>query len=297
MIARRIDIALGFDAGYAPHAAAVIASIGRRTRTGLIRFIILYDGVDLATRRRVELAAPDAAFHWVEITNDDVPAFATRGHFSRAVLNRLGLEKRAPADCTRVLYIDVDVVVLGDVRELWEMDLEGSALGAVIDCEGEHDAFAARWGLPQSDLGYFNSGVLLLDLEQIRARKLFSATLEFFAEHHSDLTYVDQDALNAVFWNAWKPLDPAWNVQKLMALEAKAGVLPDALMFHNRAPKLVHFTGAEKPWRRDAYHPWAWLYWKALAQTAFKSDVTKRHDVTALDLARMRLRWLRRKPA
>jgi lipopolysaccharide biosynthesis glycosyltransferase len=295
--ARRIDIALGFDAAYAPHAAAVIASIARKTRTGLVRFLILYDGVDLATRRRVERSAPDAAFHWIEIGDGDVPDFETRGHFSRAVFNRLGLEKKAPVDCKRVLYIDVDAVVLGDVRELWDTDLEGAALGAVIDCEGEPEAFAARWDLPQSDRGYFNSGVLLLDLDQIRARKLFTAALQFFSAHHQQLTFVDQDALNVVFWNAWKPLDPAWNVQKLMALEAKVGVLPDALMFHNRAPKLVHFTGAEKPWRRDAYHPWAWLYWKAIAETEFKCDVEERSQVTMLDLARMRLRWLRRKPA
>ncbi len=295
MNSARIDIALGFDAAYAPHAGALIASLTRAAPGARFRFIVLHEGVSADAQARLQSIAPNSEFFWVELRADDVPEYAARDHFSRAILHRLGLEARAPEDCARVLYLDADVIVLGDVRELWATDLGGAALGAVVDCEGDVAAFAQRWGLSLSDNGYFNSGVLLIDLQQVRARRLFSAAIEFVVAHGAELRYADQDALNHVFWNAWRALPPAWNAQKLMVLEAKAQALPAELRFHDRLPYLVHFTGREKPWTRESYHPWAWLYWDALSRTPFNQNALS--VMNPIERARMWLRWMRRRPA
>ena len=57
------------------------------------------------------------SFVWTAVSDDDMPPFAGREHFSRAILFRLGLEKLAPPDCRRVIYLDADITVLADVRE------------------------------------------------------------------------------------------------------------------------------------------------------------------------------------
>lgn len=289
-----MDIALGFDANYAPHAASVMAAVRRFTPGVRLRFIILHEGVDGELRRKVESVAPDATWLWREIHPDDFPAFSDRDHLKRATLFRLGLEKHAPADCRRVLYLDSDLAILADLRPLWETDLEGHPLAAVIDAWVDIE-FTRRWGL-EGEGPHFNGGVLLLDLEKVREEKLFTKAIEFVAAHEPELEYGDQDALNCVFWRRWKQLDVAWNVQRFQAMPETARDLPAHKRLHG-APAIVHFTGPEKPWLPGIWHPWAWTYWRSLAQTPFAGEVAEKHGVGALQRARLWLRWLRRKPA
>ncbi len=292
--AAEIDISLGFDANYAPHAAVVIASVVRHAPGARFRFILLYTGLDKDLRQRIEDLAPNARFVWTEVRESDVPQVAQKKHFSRAAMFRVALEYLAPAECKRLLYLDSDVVVLGDVRDLWASDLEGRPIGAVRDIYQDGVEFSKTWSLP--DLGpspYFNSGVVLIDLEQIRQEKSFTTTLDFAIKHWDVLEFGDQDALNKTFWGRWKPLDPAWNVQRFVKRNeiAQAG-------WGQTSPALVHFITADKPWTPNVWHPWAWLYWDTLRKTSFSAEVARRHRMDLFQLLRLRLRWwLRRPPA
>ena len=62
-----INVAMGFDANYAPHAASTIASIVRWTQSEGLRFVILHPGIDKHIQRQVERVAPGARFDWVTV--------------------------------------------------------------------------------------------------------------------------------------------------------------------------------------------------------------------------------------
>jgi lipopolysaccharide biosynthesis glycosyltransferase len=289
-----IDIALGFDTNYAPHAAGVIASVVRRAPGAKFRVIILHTGVSPQMQADIESVAPGSAFVWCEVQDEDLPPFADRGYFNRTTLFRMGLEKLAPADCKRVLYLDSDLAVLTDVRALWSVDLGPYPIGAVIDAYLDADAFAARWALAPGGR-YFNAGVLLIDLEKVRAEKLFSAAIDFIAKHDRDLPYNDQDALNWAFWRNWHVLDVKWNVQRFMAMPETQGALTDDKRLKG-PPAIIHFMGSEKPWLPNQWHPWAWTYWQGLSWTPFTPLVERTHGVGKLERMRLWLRWLRRRP-
>jgi lipopolysaccharide biosynthesis glycosyltransferase len=291
----QIDIALGFDASYAPHAAAAIASVMRHAPGINVRFILLHAGVTRPQQERVERAVPNARFVWTEVGEKDLPDFATRGHFNRAILFRIGLETLAPADCKRVLYIDSDTTVMHDVRELWASDLKGAPLGAVIDHYNNPVEWAQKWSLPAENARYFNSGVLLIDLAKVRTEKLFSRALDFFVRNDKELLMADQDALNYAAWNRWTALDPAWNVQRFMT-PAEFAAQPAERQVKNGAPKLVHFIGWEKPWLPNKWHPWAWAYWQNLSRTPFAGDVRRTNHMDLFQLAKLRLRWWLKHP-
>ncbi len=285
----RIDIAMGYDRKYAPHAATVVSSIVRNAPGARFRFLMLHADVDRETQTRVESVAPDAEFVWIEVGDKDLPAYATRGHLNRTVLFRLGLETLAPADCNRLLYIDSDMVILGDVRELWATDLAGNALAAVLDAYINADEFADRWELPKGPR-YFNAGLQLIDLTKVREGNLFSRALDFVVRNDEKLLLGDQDALNAVFWGRWTSLDPAWNVQRFLKRDEIASELK------GKTPALVHFIGTEKPWMANIWHPWAWIYWDAVRHTPFAEDVIRDYGVTPYHRARYLLRWLIKRP-
>jgi len=289
-----IDVALGFDRRYAAHGAAVIASVVAHARGAQFRFIILHSGIDRALQARMETAAPGMRFVWIEVGDGDLPFFTDREHFSRATLFRLGLEKLAPADCHRVVYLDADIAVLDDVRKLWALDLSGNPVGAAIDAFVDPVRFAGLWDLkPGHD--YFNAGILVIDLDRVRGEGLFTAAADFVARNNPGLN--DQCALNWACWGRWTRIGVEWNAQRHMAIPSLIADLSEDKRLNGRMPKIIHFTGPEKPWLREGYHPWAWAYWRSLRRTVFADEVRRAAGFGPLDMLRIWLRWRRRKPA
>lgn len=289
-----IDIALGFDAAYAPHGAAVIASVVRHAPGASFRFILLHDGIDAPLRARVEQAAPGARFQWITIADTLIPPMENREHFSRATLFRLGLEALAPADCRRLIYLDSDIVVMADISDFWRIDMKGQPLAAVVDGFVDAPSFAAQWGLAGAH-GYFNGGILLIDMDRIRQDQSFTETIQFVAQHLPKLTYLDQDALNYVFWGRWTAIDPVWNAQRHMAIPSLIEQMPPERRLNGRAPAIIHYTTAEKPWLSQGYHPWAWAYWDNLARTPFLREIADRHGVGPMKRFMLWQRYLRRR--
>ena len=72
-----INISFGTSQLYAPHVGCVIASIVRHAGDARFRFLILHDGISAENRARMQAIAPSARFEWIQIGDDDVPAYAT----------------------------------------------------------------------------------------------------------------------------------------------------------------------------------------------------------------------------
>jgi lipopolysaccharide biosynthesis glycosyltransferase len=292
------DIAFGVDASFAAHSAAIISSIVRRAPGAGFRFLMLHSGVARDAQTRIESVAPRAHFNWVEIGAADVPHYVQcrddMQHVSRATLFRLCVERFAPTEATRILYLDSDVTVQRDIRELWDINLAGFPIAAVPDANLNAEEFRQRWKLPRNKLGCFNAGVMLINLEQARRDRFFAAASDFVTNETPSLA--DQDALNWVLWGRWYLLKDEWNLQHVTVIGAVARDASHDLRRRIRSPAIVHFTGAHKPWLPDGYHPWAWLYWESLSWTPFLLDVAREHDVSRLHRLRLWLRWMLRRP-
>jgi lipopolysaccharide biosynthesis glycosyltransferase len=292
-----VTVAMGFDDGYTPHAAAVIASIVNASDPAAFRFLMLTTGVPRERQRQVELIAPASQFVWITVGPDDLPELKVKGaiaHVNHATFLRLALERVAPADCERVIYLDADLIVTGDLRDLWAIDLGGAVVAGCHDQFIKPEDFAAKWALPPATLGYFNAGVLLIDLKQVQEGKLFSRALDFVLQNNP--AFADQDALNWALWNRWREVDPSWNVGRHLVLPALHHTVKPERRLNGRQPRIIHYTGPEKPWLKDVYHPWSWLYWQALSRTPFLGEVKQAQKIGLRDMARIWLRWQRRQP-
>lgn len=292
-----IAITFGVSNEYSPHMAAVIASIIRNAPGAHFRFVVLHPGISDERRAAFESFTPGCRFDWIKVGPSDVPDFFNRDHYVQAILYRLGLERLAPADCKRIIYLDVDLIVTADIRELWNYDLEGFALGAIEDPFIKGEEFARRWDLPFNGEAYFNSGVMLIDLELVRKEGAFTKAMEFVAEHDRELRFSDQDGLNSALWGRWQPLPTKWNAQRCNVMEGIVEDLPEDQRFFERLPAVVHFVGPEKPWVTEGYHPWSWIYWDNLARTPFFDEVARTEGVGRLARFKLWLRWMRWRPA
>ncbi|MEH6409401.1 MAG: glycosyltransferase family 8 protein [Hyphomonas sp.] len=282
--ASQITIAFGVDLSYAPHMATAIASIVANNRRSQFHFIVIHDGIPLSEQNRIESVAPGHKFDWPLVTDTRMLSLGERHHLNRSTYYRFAIPELVPASTSRVIYLDSDLVALADIEGLWTTDLSNHPIGAIIDPMVDSVAFANRWGLKPKPVNYFNAGVLVMDLDKIRASDAFSPAFDLLANRWDDLDFGDQCILNILFWNNWKRLDPVWNVQRCMVMidpgrtcYAKAQDLPTG-----RRPKIVHYTEHNKPWSVDAHHPFTWMYYKYLRRTPFWSEVNLKAQTTPL---------------
>lgn len=288
-----IVIAFGLDAGYAAHAGAAIASILAAAPQRAYRFAMLHDGVPADLQAQVQMCAPGARFDWLAPPEELLACSGVHGHVSRATYARFAIPDLL-RDCRRVLYLDCDLIVLADLQPLFTGDLRGAALGAVSDHWIDPLAFAQSWGLERADARYFNAGVLVLDLDVLRQEGGFSRALETLNTHGSRLPFMDQDALNHAFWGRWHPLDRVWNVQRAAVMRGFEDAAQAQAGLETRRPKIIHYTGGQKPWRRGAYHPYAGAYLQALARTPFWDKVLSAGGPVWHERLRARWNWARK---
>ncbi len=283
-----INVVMAFDDAYAAHAGVVIASAIRFLAPGSARLFCLYDGLTEARRLQVEAVAPGFEILWHEVGPGDMPELTGKGYLSRVTLFRLGLHRFAPPDWARAIYLDSDIIVDNDLNALWQSDLGGQPIGAVADVYQDDSALRQRFGFaPSTDGRYFNAGVLVVDLDSARRTHDLAKGLALLADHDFDLPFLDQDALNVVFWNRWTRLNPAWNVQRYLRRNAPARHLWAPF----KQPAIIHYITSDKPWKRDVWHPWAGAYWKVLNKTSFRDEVIARYSVNWAARLRVRLRY------
>jgi len=174
-------------------------------------------------------------------------------HYTLDTWTRLWVADFFPPEVKRVLYLDGDIVVLGDVAPLWRTELDGAILAAV-DIPGSQRG-VTHHGMRIED-GYFSAGVLLIDLQQWRQAGALETVLEYVAAYPERLPDVDQDALNACFHARRKRLEYKWNAIWPFFREPLVLSLPRAEIEAVRAEaRIVHFNGASKPWSYFCDHP------------------------------------------
>ena len=198
---------------------------------------------DYARKKVIASLPPKSAFiRWVAADLEPYRKFATWEHISKVTFARLLIPGLFPETVSRVLYLDADLLVLDDLGPLWEADLEGAVVGAVLD---ELDPYIKNGtpGLEQMPRvpAYFNAGVLLIDLPRWRKERISERALEYLTQHPR-APFSDQDALNVACDGLWKRLDPRWNFQNHYETSISD-------MDRMEKPAVVHFVTSWKPWK------------------------------------------------
>jgi lipopolysaccharide biosynthesis glycosyltransferase len=246
----------------------------RANPSSSICFEIVHDGTlsDEDCGRLAETATSDRAsvrFH--SVASDDFSKLPTTPLFGSIVWLRFCLPDLL-RDRSRVLYLDSDTLVMSDLHALWDTELDPHPLGAVANVvEPAMRPHVKALGI-QYPGGFFNSGVLLMDLDRMRAEQSSAQLLKAAADLRESLIWPDQDALNVVFADRWLPLHPRWNTQnsfwgwRQWAVEVFGeDVLEEAI----RQPGIRHFEGPSlsKPWHYLCPYPGRQHHRAVLAET------------------------------
>jgi lipopolysaccharide biosynthesis glycosyltransferase len=259
-----LHLACTAEANYVAHSAAMLHSV--LVNRGPLELSIHYlHGADLRSRARRRLTrmveANGGSIEFVPVAESRTAGLPTEGFTRRATWYRILLPELVDLD--RVLFLDADTIALDSLAPLWRTDVSGYYLGAVTNVwQADHAGRERRLGMAPNT--YFNAGVLLLNLERMRADGCTAALLEVGTANAAELSFRDQDALNLVLAGRRLPLHPRWNcMNSVLLFDSSADVFGAAAVAEARAhPAIRHFEGpgVNKPWHllcerelRDAY--------------------------------------------
>jgi lipopolysaccharide biosynthesis glycosyltransferase len=164
-------------------------------------------------------------------------------------------------DVDRVVYLDADVLLLSPADELLSMDLAGKTAAAAVDLPAHPtlDAPGVLPGWPGRERfkgrPYFNSGVLVIDLERWRRTRVSERAVEFLAQYPESTRFYDQDSLNVALIDDWLILDPRWNLEPgfvgtpAFERQVPPELRPQYAAWEDEA-RIWHFMGSRrKPWK------------------------------------------------
>lgn len=255
-----LSVVVASDDRYAIGAGMVMQSVLENTAAP-IHFLYLCSDLSRESQSRIEqvvAARPDCRLEMVDVGEElaKLPTPLLDGVYSRLTYARLLAPSLLDAD--RAVYLDADVLVKGDVQQLYETNLQGHAFGAVADygvlcwlCHSpeQREYYDELMGGVAVDQ-YFNAGVLVMDLCEWRRRGISDQALEVIRTN-PNLRYADQCALNSVMLGDFHRLPQRWN---LFQMHEKASddtrldpALRDSLRQAYRDPALIHYI-CDKPW-------------------------------------------------
>ncbi len=250
-----VNICMITDNNYViPTAVAITSAVCHKNAESVYHFYLLVAGVSRFNRERLaKLAADKVKIDFIETDTAKYDQIQVKTHVPHSAALKFDLASVLNAD--KVLYIDGDILVRCDLREFYATGLDGFLVAAVRDMGGElKQHFHEKTGVEK----YFNSGVMLLNLKEMRqencGEKLLAAKKE-----HPEWRCMDQDAFNFVFkdrvkwvalkYNAMIPLYRAYGyTQQEINSFYGTDYADDGEMQSDAA--LIHFAG------ESSYRPW-----------------------------------------
>lgn len=276
-----IKIVLAFNDNYVKPAAALIASIITNTKSNVSFYVlctdITEDNITKLTRMCLSIGC-DINFLDIKKTINKIDLkkyMSVRDDYkyiSVETYYRFFIPQIFDKD-SKILYLDVDMIVEGDINELWSKDITNCYAGVIQDSFSEMHIKAKNISpykgltfkdyykkkLKKNCTTYFNAGVMLFNLDLMRKNEIDKKLWQFVAKE-SPLPFQDQDAMNAVMERKLKYLDGKWNI------------FPQ---FPTKVPAIIHYVGSSKPHECGLQGKYFENYWKYAKSTPFFSKEDK----------------------
>lgn len=203
------------------------------------------------------------------------------GNWPEVAAYRLLVTDLFAGSLERILHLDVDILITGDISEFYNASFEGHYLVACEDflTDEEKHRRCRKFGKEESS-SFFNSGVLLFNVSKLSADGFYYAVYADIIKKYPDINieYPDQDMLNVLFNDKTKYMD-----------SIKYNYAPIFYMMYDREPYydspeeleknccIVHMCIGSKPWENISRMAADKLWWKYAARTPFYLDMKMKH--------------------
>lgn len=255
-----IYIAITIDESYFQHAGVMLSSLFESNPNQKFHIYLFTESIKNHNYKKLEgfISQYKQQLEWIAVSKQKVGHLVTNAHATTAVYYRLLIPELLDTKIKKILYLDCDLLVQKTIVDLWETNTNNHCLAAVKDLLYEEDNYLH---LPDG-IAYFNSGVMLINLDKWREKKVTQKAIQFLEENPDIIRFWDQDALNVVLLGEWTSLPEIWNVSSTYYSINREDIIKQAA--------IIHFTGTHKPWSSHCEHPKKGEYFKYIRNTPWK---------------------------
>lgn len=271
-----IHIVFASDNAYVQHLGVLLVSIFENNKDESIVVHLLSDNISTHKKALLSQVVEEQYKQKLLYYEMDKSLFKdfplqAKDHISIAAYYRLKLCDLLPKEMSRILYLDCDMIVTGSIRPLWDTDITGMALAAVMDSLSFMPETFERLSLPANDK-YFNTGTLLINLDFWRQEDVFERALRVAEEKSDILLWHDQDILNLLFHKNWKRIPFRWNVMNTLMrpFPFYTPAIVREIDYEIQQRVIIHYTCAWKPWIYPCDNPLRSEYYIYLALSPWK---------------------------
>ena len=263
-----VNICFAANGTYAPYLAVSLYSLlCNADKSRLYDIIVLCNDVpeeSLERLRRIAAMFECCSLRFVDMSDFHMSVRDRHSSYITAETNyRLAILGELFSNYDRVLYLDCDTIVTGDISELYDTDLGGNAVGGaeaidvrifmhtkksyfIDDYPYNFGGYAGKFmGIHHLER-YFNAGVTLFDLK--KCREITSADEAVELLNRRKWVYNDQDVLNMLFKDSVCMLDIKWNytvnIESAYADAVMRKIVSDC---YRTEYGIIHYIGIRKP--------------------------------------------------
>jgi lipopolysaccharide biosynthesis glycosyltransferase len=206
-----------------------------------------------------------AEFYSINVESTLFDEFPTNKQWSKEMYYRILAQFLLPKTLDRILWLDSDIVVLKDISPFYYQDFKGKC---IVACREAHDKKLV-FSKHKADLGlakeiYFNSGVILFNLNKIREETNIKMIADLSKSLKDKLVAPDQDILNCLYKGKILYADPdIYNCQNFTQINPNKK--NDIVIFH--------YSGVVKPWKVRYINKSSQYYWKVRCQQGFWGEM------------------------
>ncbi|EDP6059534.1 glycosyltransferase family 8 protein [Campylobacter jejuni] len=268
---KNIHIFFTINDAYSGYLSACMISILDNLDRGYIPYFYIIDGgISEKNKNKLKFLNIGREFYveFIAVNQDlfkNLPN-SSQSHISNETNYRFLVSTIKP-NLDKCIFLDVDLVAVGDISKLWEICIDDYYMAAVSDQAPLHsESWTLKLPLPYDYL-YVNTGVTLINLKKWREDNIQELLFQNSAQYAEILQFPDQDTLNITLYKKIKYLSHIYNA---MPVQTYYNEKQKQEAFSN--PQIIHWAGYKKPWKfPDA--PYAEMFWHYARQTPFYEEI------------------------
>lgn len=249
----KLHIALAFDESYITQVYALINSIFYNNRDNFLVFHVIATGINDAEKKGLQkfIIANNSEIYFYNIDEEHLGNHLyTSDAYSIATYYRLFFPSLLPSYINKVLYLDSDIIVIGDLKELYNIDTGNLPIAVASDpcLDVRHELNI------HSSEEYFNAGVMLINIKTWIDQEVTENAVKYLIDNPEKIKLVDQDALNATLIGKWYKIDRRFNFTWLHEyLQTPTKILLKDVV-------IIHYITPKKPWHFLTRNKFRYLY-------------------------------------
>lgn len=217
-----------------------------------IDFYILHHDLSNDDKNNLINSFKSQTFHFIEIDENEFKDFPISSRYPLEIYYRLFAPLLLPNNLDRILYLDVDIVVINSLKELYNTNFNSNSYAACTHISNTMTTMNCIRLNIDLDTPYINTGVLLMNLDELRNSLSKQQILDYANKHKKQLVLFDQDILTALYGKKTKLLDyTKYNLSDRMInfynmRNTKNKLTLDSI---RKNTVIIHYCGRNKPWK------------------------------------------------